>query len=209
MNRRAPERRGAEGMSVGRRTRGVMRDHDLRCALHQALEVESERDTSTLIVDELGIEQGAYRVDVAVVNGRLHGYEIKSDRDTLARLPAQSRAYARVFDEVTIVVSPSHVSAARKVVPDWWSVVVCEQDGTLREVRAGGANPAVDVFALVQLLWRDEALEELELRGLATGLRSKTRRELWSALATSLAVDELRGVVRARLKNRRTWRADP
>ena len=34
-------------------------------------------------VEELGVCRGRVRVDVAVVNGTLHGYEIKSDRDSL------------------------------------------------------------------------------------------------------------------------------
>jgi len=36
---------------------------------------------------------GASRIDRAVVNGSVHGYEIKSETDDLTRLPAQARAY--------------------------------------------------------------------------------------------------------------------
>ena len=33
----------------------------------------------TLIVEELGLCEGAVRIDVAAINGSIHGYEIKSD----------------------------------------------------------------------------------------------------------------------------------
>jgi hypothetical protein len=43
-----------------------------------------------LVLDELGIDHGRQRADIAVINGRMTGYEIKSDRDTLA--PLSNRA---------------------------------------------------------------------------------------------------------------------
>ena len=41
------------------------------------------RYSSTRIVDDLGLRHGVARVDVAVVNGIIHGYELKSDKDNL------------------------------------------------------------------------------------------------------------------------------
>jgi hypothetical protein len=49
------------------------------------------------MLDEFGLEHGEVRVDVAVINGELHGYEIKSERDTLERLPRQVKAYSAVL----------------------------------------------------------------------------------------------------------------
>ena len=48
-----------------------------------------------MILDELGICRGRVRIDLTVVNGLLHGYEIKSERDTLARLETQADLYGR------------------------------------------------------------------------------------------------------------------
>ena len=70
---------------------------------------DAQNDPQTLIVEELGIRQGAARVDVAVVNGSLHGYEIKSARDTLERLPKQSELYSSVFDTITLVTAENHL----------------------------------------------------------------------------------------------------
>lgn len=67
-----------------------MRDRDVRQALHRKVLKEHHGDADTLVLDELGLRHGTCRVDIAVVNGYLHGYEIKSDSDTLERLPARS-----------------------------------------------------------------------------------------------------------------------
>lgn len=168
-------------------------------------------DPTTFVVDELGLCMGAARVDVAVVNGSVHGYEIKSPRDTLARLPRQADIYGQVLDYVTIVAAEGHAEAARSTVPDWWGVwCATEREGTirLRQIRKGRRNPAVDPLAIAQLLWRDEALGVLSNRGLAAGLASKPRREIWRRLAQALPLEDLRKVVRDALKSRPPhWRA--
>ena len=167
-------------------------------------------EPNTLVVEELGLCQGAVRVDLAVVNGSVHGYEIKSDQDTLTRLPAQSDAYSRTFDYVTLVVSPEHVRKAKAMVPKWWGVwVVTDRHGhvSLKSSRRPRPNPAVDLYAMAQLLWRTEALELLEERRLAHGVRSKPRDVLWRRLATSLDPKELGSAVRECLRRRGpTWR---
>jgi hypothetical protein len=39
-------------------------------------------DLDTRVVEEMGIWAGSVRVDIAVINGEFHGFELKSDRDT-------------------------------------------------------------------------------------------------------------------------------
>ncbi len=66
-----------------------MKDFHIRTVLKSKIVSRYAKDPSTLIVDELGIRQGAARIDVTVINGVIHGYELKSDCDTLNRLPSQ------------------------------------------------------------------------------------------------------------------------
>lgn len=186
-----------------------MRDQDIRQALH-ASELNAHRgEPDTLVLDELGICQGDFRVDIAVVNGSLHGIEIKSNRDTLSRLPAQAEAYSRVFDSMCIVAGCTHVNRVSQLVPDWWGIRVAEsaRDGvTFHYVRQGEQNQGVDPAALVQLLWRDETLALLNVHGGARGLRGKSRDVLWSALSDRMSHDDLRRAVRQQLKARQGWR---
>ena len=189
-----------------------MRDHEIRRALRRDLTTAFAVDPSTLILDELGICCGAVRVDMAVVNGQLKGFEIKSDQDTLDRLPNQCSGYNRVFDTLTIVVSTRHLQRVETIGPAWWGVVVAEDEGhaypNLKHIRYEGLNPDLDPLAVVQLLWRDEALSLLQANSMDKGLKGKPRRHLWRALADSCTLSELREMVRTQLKARPRWRVD-
>lgn len=185
------------------------RDRDIRSALYASELARYEACSDSRVLPELGICQGEFRIDVAVVNGALHGYEIKSDRDTLGRLPAQAAAYGRVFDTVTLVVGTSHLEAALHAVPGWWRVLAASAEGgapALRPVREGGRNPALDPIALAQLLWRDELVALLEGCGAPRKLLRRPKWELWPALAARMELDELSARVREVLKQRQSWR---
>jgi hypothetical protein len=185
-----------------------MRDIDMRRALHAHLLDVHPPATGTLIIDEFDL-CGVARVDVAAINGALSGFEIKSERDTLRRLPGQAEMYSRVLDFATLVVADNHMSAALNLIPEWWAVTRAtgsSEQVTLDVVRVGSVNVNVDATALVWLLWRDEALAELETRDMATGVRSKPRRILCERLAADVSLDELRAAVRDRIRARKAWR---
>jgi hypothetical protein len=101
-----------------------MRDIDVRQALWRKVLADHIRDPRTRVVSELGVAYGEARVDIAVVNGRLHGFEIKSDSGTLVRLPSQIEAYNRVFDRVTLVAGRKHIDGLTALIPDWWGVKI-------------------------------------------------------------------------------------
>lgn len=61
-------------------------DADIRSVLRSRLSFQHAAEADTVVIEELGLCRGQVRVDVSVVNGLLHGYEIKSDRDSLRRL---------------------------------------------------------------------------------------------------------------------------
>jgi hypothetical protein len=78
------------------------KDGHLRIALKRRLLTRYSDHPSTLILEELGLKHGAARIDIAVVNGDLHGYELKSDSDTLSRLPRQA-THLRLPCDVVVV----------------------------------------------------------------------------------------------------------
>jgi hypothetical protein len=165
----------------------------------------------TLVIDELGIRHGSCRADIAVINGRLVGYEIKSDKDSLRRLGRQVRTYDAVFDSVTIVVGARFECGIRRRVPRHWGIVVATVGkrgaihfATLRRPRA---NPRVDLFSVAQLLWRAEALKlALATRTSSTCIANKRRQQLYEYLVANCAADVLRSEVRSCLRNRSGWR---
>ncbi|MBN1959316.1 MAG: sce7726 family protein [Deltaproteobacteria bacterium] len=161
------------------------------------------------VIHELGILQGQARVDLAVINGSIHGYEIKSERDTLDRLPSQVAAFSRVLDYATIITAPEHLDGVTRIVPSWWGIQVVRRQGNrlrLAHVQKKSRNPMRDSEALVQLLWRDEALAVLQQLGLSQGYNSKPRRLIWKRLTDALPPTKLATVVRLRLLERDDWR---
>jgi hypothetical protein len=185
-----------------------MRDRDVRSALLGALHQRFGADPDTLVVEELALARGDARIDIALVNGRLEGFEIKSARDTLGRLPAQARAYSRLFERLTIVVDGRHIDHLGDVVPSWWGVQVAH--GTpvvLTPIRRAKLNPAPDPAAAVELLWRDELLTALHALQADHGVRSATVSTLASRLLRVCSSAAVYSVVREALKARQGWRA--
>lgn len=156
---------------------------------------------------------GATRIDIAVVNGILHGFEIKSDKDTLNRLDTQMRTYNSVFDKVTIVVGRTHLVHAFQSVPAWWGIetvgVACDGMVVFNEIRPPRSNPSQDLTSIARLLWRNEALDLLERLGNADGVRSKPREAVYTRLIASLDANALKEHVWHVLQHsRENWRSD-
>ncbi|WP_337102000.1 sce7726 family protein [Paenibacillus sp. YIM B09110] len=187
------------------------KDIDIRASLHHMLSKEHEHEPDTLIVDELALCQGDARIDVAVVNGAINGYEIKSESDTLVRLPSQCEYYNKIFDSVTILTASKYIDGIIDIIPDWWGITQAEKeaDGVVHffVIREPQQNLSIDALSLAQLLWRDEAIQILKERGLQKGLLSKPRQVLWSALAEQIPLKELQDEIRKKLKGRTGWRA--
>ena len=185
-----------------------MRDKDVRAAVMQKLTADYAKDCNTRIVQEMGIWSGSVRIDIAVINGELAGIELKSDRDTLARLPLQADLYSRVFDRLVLVVGSRHAAKARECIPDWWGITVATQGVSgivLDPIQLPSTNPSPDPYLVAQLLWKDEALAVLEQMNLAKGWRNKRVKEIHQHLASVLSLADLGKCVRAALKRREDW----
>lgn len=190
----------------------MMRDGDVRATLRDLLPQWHGPEPGARIVEEFGIGNGEVRVDLVVIDEWLHGYEIKSDCDTLARLPTQARRYSEALDRVTLVVGERHHSKAKRLVPDWWGVMTAVpiRPGLVRLYpdRPPSPNPRVDPFAVAGLLWREEALEVLDALDALRGLRSRSRSFLFNRLIQIFSLEELRALVREKLRTRQDWRAE-
>lgn len=187
-------------------------DKVIRIALKTYLKELHARDRKLRIVEEFGVEHGAARVDIAVVNGVLHGYEIKSDRDTLSRLPEQMDAYNSVFDRVTLIVGKQHIYEAINLVPDWWGILIAkvgpDSSVVFNRIREAKENLGQSNLSIAKLLWRGEALRILEDAGEADGLRSKPRQLIYERLSTIFDQGTLEARVRDVLFVREDWRPD-
>lgn len=187
-------------------------DRMIRIALKKVLEWEYRKDQGTKIVDEFGIIDGSARVDIAVINGTIHGYELKSDIDTLYRLPGQAEIYNTVLDKMTLVVAKKYLYKAIKLIPDWWGIKIAKVNSHgeiyFHEIRRDEKNPSQKKEAFASLLWKNEALDILEKIDCARGVRSKTKKIIYRRLSESLEENKLKAEVRKCLCTRVNWKSD-
>lgn len=182
-----------------------MRDFDIRSALLTSLACQHAGDPDTRIVEEMGVWSNTVRIDIAVINGELSGFELKSDRDTLQRLPMQADIYSKVFERVTLVAGSRHAENALSLVPSWWGVIIAtEKRGGIKlsRKRAARRNPDRDAFVVAQMLWKTEAVAIMEAYGMAKGWKTKPAVEISRRLAEEIKLEELAAWVRQALKMR-------
>jgi hypothetical protein len=165
---------------------------------------------NTLVLDELGLMHGTCRADIAVVNGQLIGYEIKSDMDSLLRLRSQVAAYNAVFDSINIIVGLRHRPSVMRRVPKYWGIILSKKGkrGAVHfEIcRKSRPNPSIDPISVAQLLWRSEAIELLQSIGAPKKLLKSPRAKLYHYLSRHMPLEKLKRNVRGCLRSRATWR---
>lgn len=187
-----------------------MREGDVRHLLY-CTEIKERLKISAKarVVDEFQILRGQGRIDVALIDDALHGYEIKSASDTLERLPSQQAIYGKVFERITLVADERHVKEAVSMVPKHWGlIVVGMKNGKPYADTLWPAmrNQNIDKLALAQLLWRAEVLELMEYFDLTSGLKSANRKTLWRHISNNLTLEQIKAFVCFKLRTRKDWR---
>lgn len=185
-----------------------MRDLDIREILRETTLKKFISDSNSKVVDELSLPITKSRIDIAVVNGHLHGFEIKSDKDTLNRLPHQIEGYTKVFDYLTVVTENKHHKKLLELLPEWVGVQVCIK--TLKNfkvvtIRKSSFNRNKEGFFLAKLLWRAE-VERILYNEKIHFCKKSTLWKLSELLGESIPITKLSKIVRETLKNRESWK---
>ena len=187
-----------------------MNDVDIRQNFHKKILRRQHTQKDTLVIDELGLNHGKCRADIAVINGHLAAYEIKSNNDSLRRLEEQVKSYNAVFDRISIVVGDRYINSIQNYIPEWWGVIVSLRGprgavnfDIIREART---NKNIDPISIAQLLWRNEAEEILQQKKLSPRILRQPRAILYEYLVNTLNICELRRLVREYFKKRKNWR---
>jgi hypothetical protein len=152
---------------------------------------------------EFWIPRTYERADLVVIGAEIESFEIKTDRDTLRRLPRQVIAYGRIFDRCTAVIAERHADAALQMLPEWWGLSIFQSDPAFAftRLRKARTNSDVDAELLVRLLWRQEAYAALVSLGLEVDARA-SRHSLWRALLEATSLAQLSRLVRRTLLDR-------
>jgi hypothetical protein len=143
------------------------------------------------------------RIDVLRIGRLLEGFEIKSDFDTLSRLPGQVDTYGKVMDEVTLVTGAELEGDAVHIVPKWWGVVraVGRADGSvyLKTIRPPRRNPGQSANALAGMLWRTEAADALRSIANVSAPKRDTAGQLRARLVDAVPQEVIHRLVLSRL----------
>lgn len=187
---------------------------DIRLALYHKHLRPEQASPETLIVDELGLLHGRSRIDIAVINRqRIHGYEIKSAHDSLARLQTQLHIYRQTLHMLTIVTAPKHLMSPRLQIPSWCGLIQAQRSplGDLQflSLRHAHINPDVDPVMQAHLLWRSEVIDLLTEHGFSSKKLRYPRVKLYQLLCEVLTPSELTTSIQRCMMLRRAWRGRP
>lgn len=188
----------------------VEKEITVRPALLSQLRDLVPLDADCVLVEELGVEHGAARIDVAAIGASLHGFEIKAASDSLRRLDRQIMYYEKLVDFAYLVLTEKHATSITQTLPTHWGVILAYCNGSRIQfslVRHAARNPNRDAESMARLLWRNEALATLVALGLDRGLRRKSARILHQQLASAIELKALSTLVLDRIRQRASWGA--
>src|SRR5690625_1860794 len=134
----------------------MLTDYDIRKILMKKIKYDN-KNKSYRIIEEQVISNGQARIDIAVSNGKLIGYEIKSDHDSLSRLDNQIKHYNKTFENITIIVGKKFEHVIKSRVPSYWGIMVAYKDEheriNIQKVRESKSNGNISKPYVLELLW--------------------------------------------------------
>ncbi|MBT2661904.1 sce7726 family protein [Bacillus sp. ISL-45] len=188
----------------------MLTDFDIRAKLIEKIHKENQ-GKHYRVIEELGICDGLARADIAVANGVLLGYEIKSDHDSLERLPNQVICYDKTFDKNTIIVGEKFADKIHEFVPDYWGIEVAYINRfnhvSLKRIRASRRNQHIVATNLLDLLWTPEIKSFLK-QNKVRGYSNKDKAGLKELATSFIPIKDLKEFTRETLKTRTGWRED-
>lgn len=120
---------------------------------------------------------GSCKADLVVLNGTATVYEIKSERDSLARLENQIENYKRVFAKVNVITSEAHIAGVLATAPPDVGVMCLSKRYQIKTVREAVDCPErVHPLTVLESLRATEAVAILKALGIPTPQVPNTQR---------------------------------
>mgnify|MGYP000551052876 CR=1 FL=1 len=186
------------------------KDFEIREAIHKKILHRNHNCSSTYVIDELGLAHGKKRIDIAVLNGCLHGYEIKSSKDNLNRLPEQLLEYQKSLQKLTLVVAENHLKEVLALAPKWCGIILVSKGPrggiSFSKIQRSLKNPNVESVALAHLLWRKEAIQLLESLKVDKKQTRGPKVKLYENISNLVSIDELVLWIKEQFSKRENWR---
>jgi len=128
--------------------------------LAQKIKLERHLEKQSRLITELRINKS--KADTVVINGTSTVYEIKTELDSLNRLPGQLADYAKVFDKLYVVTYPDGIKRVLEATSSNIGVIALNDHLELDVLREASTNlHAIEPLAIFDALRRSEYLEIL------------------------------------------------
>ncbi len=203
----------------------------MKAAVVDRLLAGSHVNEDAVLISEMTVANWSRRADVVLANGKLWAFEIKSEADSLSRLPGQIETFRNYFEKFTVVAAERFESAILAMVPDGVGVWIVDGEGNLKQkvaarqvtlskeaytslmtgselrrlLSANGLRPAKDApRAALDLLAR-----QLPASDLASAARDAVKRRHRVRHVEFLALRRRQGTLAAMIKLRRPQQARP
>ncbi|ELO1026043.1 TPA: sce7726 family protein [Pseudomonas aeruginosa] len=123
---------------------------------------------NSLVFNEMNLAGKVRRLDLAyVTNNEMVAIEIKSERDSLFRLPGQLDEYSKYFDRIVVVAASKFVSQIISMVDSSVEIFEVSQEG-LKVCRRGKKVASVKKESYVELMTKREVLILAKMVGIRT-----------------------------------------
>ena len=139
-------------------------DYVFRSALVQRILLGRHSLNTASLLNEFRVARS--KADIVILNGTSTAYEIKSDRDSLARLPHQLEDFRRHFAKVAVVASENHIKQLERVAPPDVGILMLTRSFSIRTIREPEPRPElIDAVSLIDSLRVGEAKRVIQRLG--------------------------------------------
>ncbi|MDC5295211.1 sce7726 family protein [Acinetobacter baumannii] len=190
----------------------ILGPNDIRTALRNWVYKKFELKQNDILINELGFWNKdpestvdcSFRADLALANGRLVGFEIKSQKDSLKRWTSQMMAYNNVFDEIWLCSHGKHLHRALDITDKHIGVLAVDDSGSITVVRYATENTKLNFYDLSGLLWKEELLAFAALNNIIEVKSRMTKNEIRDILSKYSSVNKLKPYLLQKLKERKS-----
>jgi hypothetical protein len=189
-------------MSDARTSPSPLSEREIKLALLDYFERKSTLQDG-VVINELPVANWSRRADLAVANGKLQAFEIKSDLDSLRRLDGQIALFATRFDKVVLVTTSRFITSAVERLPPYveiWEAARKGDEIQLRIVRRGMTREIKNKRILASYLLKSELASLARSSG--TEVEQSASRDELELLVERLPLTRLKAYVLERLKQR-------
>jgi len=138
------------------RRSGFRDEYAYRAALTQNILLGTHSLNTACMLTEF--RAGACKADLAILNGTATVYEIKSERDSLARLDNQINNYQKVFAKIYVIAGEAHITDVIESTPSDVGVMCLTRRNQITKIReASDRAESVCPVTIFESLRADEA----------------------------------------------------